>query len=81
MSEATILQFPRRKVRAALRMAASAGDGRLLDLTCLSMSLMDDARHRPGDAGIGTAGDTRTTAFLCAGIILGAIDREEFSLD
>jgi hypothetical protein len=79
MSEATILQFPRRKIRPDLRTAAYAADDRLRDLACLSMSLMDDARRSPGYVGV--AGDTRTTAFLCAGIILGAIDREEFRFD
>jgi len=78
MAEATILQFPRRRIRADLRAMAGAGNDRLLDLACLSMSLTEGARHRPGGAGIG---DTRTTAFLCAGIILGAIDSDEFTLD
>jgi hypothetical protein len=78
MSDATILHFPRRKMRPDMRASAYAGNDRLLDLACLSMALAE-GRQRPaaGDAD----GDVLTPAFLCAGIILGAIDREEFILD
>jgi hypothetical protein len=79
MAEATILQFPRRKVRVDLRTAVWAGNDRLLDLACLSMSLAEGARSRPRDAVADN--DTRTAAFLCAGIILGAIDGGELTLD
>jgi hypothetical protein len=75
MAEATILQFPRRKMRAHMRAMAGAGSDRLLDLACLSMRLAEGARRRPRGR------ETVTTAFLCAGIILGAIDRAEFTLD
>jgi hypothetical protein len=79
MAEATILQFPRRKVRPDLRTAIWAGSDRLLDLACLSMSLAEGARRRPRDAVLDN--DSRTAAFLCAGIILGAIDGDELSLN
>lgn len=79
MAEATILQFPRRKVRADLRMADWDGNDRLLDLACLSMSLAERARGRSRDAAVDN--DTRTAAFLCAGIILGAIDGDELTFD
>jgi hypothetical protein len=39
------------------------------------MRLAEGARRRPRGR------ETVTTAFLCAGIILGAIDRAEFTLD
>jgi hypothetical protein len=79
LPEATILHFPRRRMRPDMRALAYAGNDRLLDLACLSMSLAEDARHRP--PATGTAGDALRPAFLCAGIILGAIDTEEFTLD
>ena len=79
MAEATILQFPRRKVRADLRTAVWGGNDRLLDLACLSMSLAECARDRLRGGGV--ENDSRTAAFLCAGIILSAIDRDELSLD
>jgi hypothetical protein len=78
-SGATILHFPRRRMRADLRALTYAGNGRLLDLACLCMTLAQDARQRP--AAVVTGGDALRPAFLCAGIILGAIDREEFTLD
>jgi hypothetical protein len=75
MSEATILHFPRRKMRPDMRANAYAGNDRFLDLACLSMALAQGARQRP------VAVNALTPAFLCAGIILGAIDREEFRLE
>ena len=84
MPGATILQFPTRKIRPDLRAIskaiAGAGDDRLLDLACLSMNLAEDARHPGGERAPGTA-DALASAYLCAGIILGAIDREELKLD
>lgn len=79
MPDATILQFPRRKMRPDMWAAAYAGNDRLLDLACLSMALAEQARQRPSVSNAG--GSALTPAFLCAGIILGAIDREEFILD
>lgn len=75
MPDATILHFPRRKMRPDMRATAYVGNDRLLDLACLSMALAEEARQRPA------AANALRPAFLCAGIILGAIDREEFILD
>jgi hypothetical protein len=78
MAEATILQFPWRKMRPERRAIPCAGNDRFVDLACLSMRLVDAARRRPRNAGSEPAPHA---AFLCAGIILGAIDRAEFTLD
>jgi hypothetical protein len=79
MSDANILHFPRRKMRPDMRAAAYVANDRLLDLACLSMALAEEVRQRP--AASGADGNALTPAFLCAGIILGAIEREEFVLD
>jgi hypothetical protein len=81
MAEATILHFPRRKMRPDMRALAYAGSNRLLDLACLSMCLAGEARRRPPEDGTDRPGDVLTPAFLCAGTILGAIDGAEFTLD
>jgi hypothetical protein len=79
MPDATIVQFPRRKMRPDMRAIVHGGNDRLLQLACLSMVLAEDARQRP--AARRADGNALTPAFLCAGIILGAIDRDEFRFE